>query len=75
MISQTVSALSTFFLAMTLHPAVQKRAQQEIDEIIGRNRLPNIDDFQKGEMKYINAIIREVLRWGVVGPVGEYSMS
>lgn len=56
---------------MTLYPSVQERAQREIDEFIGRDRLPNIDDFEKGEMKYVNAIIREVLRWGVVGPLGE----
>ena len=56
---------------MTLHPSVQTRAQREVDEVIGRNRLPMMEDFEGGELKYVHALIKEVLRWGVVAPLGK----
>ncbi|PAV15311.1 cytochrome P450 [Pyrrhoderma noxium] len=55
------SALSTFILAMVLHPDVQKRAQEEIDKTIGRNTLPTFEDLPK--LKYIDAIRKECMRW------------
>lgn len=43
--SETTSkALSFCFLYLVLFPKVQRKAQQEIDTIIGRNRLPTLDD-------------------------------
>ena len=53
---------------MTLYPEVQLKAQQEIDRVIGRDRLPTFED--RSSLPYINAIVLEVLRWGVVGPLG-----
>lgn len=38
------SALSTFFLAMTLYPGAMRRAQQEIDAAVGGGRLPAFED-------------------------------
>lgn len=57
-----------FLLAMVLHGDVQRRAQAEIDEAVGRGRLPEFADRPK--LPYIEAIIREVLRWRPVGPMG-----
>lgn len=34
----------TFFLAMTLNPAIQKKAQEELDRVIGGARLPVAED-------------------------------
>ncbi|KAJ7175924.1 cytochrome P450 [Mycena filopes] len=56
-LNQTVSALASFFLAMVLHPDIQKRAQNEIDGVIGIHRLPEFGD-------------REVLRRRPVLPLG-----
>ena len=58
---QTVSALLTFILAMTLYPDVQNRAQEELDNVIGNNILPTFDDLPK--LKYVNAIRKECLRY------------
>jgi len=52
---------------MALHPEVQKRAQKDIDQL-GSNRLPTLDDFDS--LPYIKAIIKEVVRWGPVVPLG-----
>jgi len=63
-----ISTLTTFFLAMTLYPEVQKKAQQEIDEVIGKDRLPCMADRDK--LPYLGAVYKEVLRWQSIGPVG-----
>ncbi|KAF9044369.1 hypothetical protein BJ165DRAFT_1612032 [Panaeolus papilionaceus] len=36
----TASAVQAFFLAMTMYPDVQKKAQAELDAIVGSDRLP-----------------------------------
>ncbi|KAK7394040.1 hypothetical protein QQX98_013171 [Neonectria punicea] len=63
----TVSALSCFFLAMTIFPEVQRKAQEEIDRVIGRDRLPTSADRQN--LPYIEATVKEVLRWHPVAPM------
>ena len=66
--SQTVGALSTFFFAMTLYPDVQRRAQEEIDRVIGSGRLPTLVD--RGKLPYISALQSEVYRWRPVVSTG-----
>lgn len=60
--------MATFYLAMTLYPAVFKRAQEEIDRVIGDDRLPSFTDH--GSLPYISAVLKEVLRWEVILPAG-----
>jgi phospholipid N-methyltransferase len=43
---------------MVLNPEVQKRAQEEIDAVVGGDRLPNFDD--RPSLPYIEAVFREV---------------
>jgi len=64
----TVSAITTFFLAMTLYPDVQKKAQAKIDRVTGGNRLPEFED--RDQMPYTCALLKEVLRWRPVAPIG-----
>ncbi|KAJ7704674.1 cytochrome P450 [Mycena metata] len=64
----TVSALATFVLAMALHPDIQKRAQNEIDSIVGTQRLPESGD--RPSMPFVEAVYREVKRWRPVLPLG-----
>jgi cytochrome P450 len=66
--AQTVSAIYSFFLAMTLFPDVQKRAQAEIDAVVGPGRLPSFAD--RDSLPYTEALVKEVLRWNVVLPTG-----
>ena len=55
---------------MTLHPDGQRRAHEELDRVIGRDRLPNIKD--RESLPYLAAIAKESLRWKVVTPLGTY---
>ena len=57
---QTVTVLSNFMLAMVLHPEAFKRAQEELDRVIGRSRLPDFED--RGSLPYLDCILSEVLR-------------
>jgi cytochrome P450 len=70
---QTVSSVVTFVLAMVLYPDVQKKAQVEIDAIVGQERLPIFTDYQR--LPYVQAIILEALRWIPVLPLGASSRS
>lgn len=65
---QTVSAIYSLFLAMTLFPEVQKKAQAEIDAVVGNDRLPSFSD--RSQLPYVEALVKEVLRWNVVAPLG-----
>lgn len=62
----SVSTLTTFILAMTLHPEIQKRAQAELDAVVG-DRLPTFAD--KDDLPYVTAIMKEVFRWIPVLPL------
>jgi cytochrome P450 len=62
----TVSALMTFFLAMTLFPDVQKKAQAELDSIMG-DSLPLSADRER--LPYIWAVVQETHRWHPVAPM------
>ena len=61
------STLQTTFLAMSLYPDVLRKAQAELDAVVGASRLPDWDD--KDELPYVNAIIKESLRWQNVIPL------
>ncbi|KAF9449723.1 cytochrome P450 [Macrolepiota fuliginosa MF-IS2] len=61
----TVSAITSFILLMALHPNVQTRAQTEIDEICGRHQAPHPSHL--GFLRYLQAVLREVLRYAPVG--------
>jgi cytochrome P450 len=52
--------ISTFLLAMVLHPEVHKKAQEEIDRVIGLDRLPDLDD--KQALPYLECVLKEVYR-------------
>lgn len=64
----TVSALGTFVLAMLANPEAQKRAQAELDSVVGDGRLPDFTD--EASLHYTSAVVKEVLRWKNVTPIG-----
>uniref|UniRef100_P9WEI5 Cytochrome P450 monooxygenase claT n=1 Tax=Ampulloclitocybe clavipes TaxID=56467 RepID=CLAT_AMPCV len=63
----TVASLSQFILAMILHPEVQKKAQNEVDAVVGRDRLPTLDD--RARLPYVECVLKECLRWGTPVPL------
>ena len=65
---QIQSALSIAFFCVALHPAAQKRAQDEIDRVVGTERLPTFED--RASLPYVEALWRETLRWRPALPVG-----
>jgi len=62
------STLQSLVLAMVLNPAIQERAQADLESVVGMERLPAFEDRQS--LPYIDAIIREAMRWGPVLPLG-----
>ena len=53
---------------MVLHPDVVRKAQGELDRIIGSERLPELSDWDK--LPYISALMKELLRWACPFPFG-----
>lgn len=66
---KTSSAIRSFFLAMMCFPEAQKKAQEEIDRVIGSDRLPTIADRER--LPYVRALCWEVLRWRPIAPLGQ----
>ncbi|KAM0753795.1 putative O-methylsterigmatocystin oxidoreductase [Meredithblackwellia eburnea MCA 4105] len=60
----TSDAISTFLMTMVAHPHVVKKAQEELDRVVGRNRLVEFADQE--DLVYCNAVVRETLRWRTV---------
>ena len=53
---------------MCLYPDVQKRAQAEVDSIIGNDRLPMLAD--RPRLSFLDQLISEVMRWSPPAPLG-----
>lgn len=63
----TITTVSHFLLAMMDHPEVLLKAQNEIDRVVGTDRLPTFDD--RASLPYVEAVLNETLRWGVPVPL------
>ncbi|KIJ17980.1 hypothetical protein PAXINDRAFT_9069 [Paxillus involutus ATCC 200175] len=64
----TSSVIRMFTLAMVQNPHIWKRAQAEIDAVFGMDRLPDFED--RPSLPYVEAILRETMRWQPVTPFG-----
>ncbi|KAH9926307.1 cytochrome P450 98A3 [Epithele typhae] len=67
--SDTVNLLlhAAFFLAMAMFPDVQRKAQAELDRVVGRDRLPDFSDAD--DLPYLRALLTELARWHIVTPI------
>ncbi|KAI9041395.1 cytochrome P450 [Aspergillus affinis] len=64
----TVITLTIFTLAMIKFPDVQRKAQKEIDRVVGTDRLPGFEDRDK--LPYVDALVKEAIRWWPLAPMG-----
>jgi len=53
---------------MALHPNIARKAQEELDRVVGSERLPELSD--RENLPYISAVIKELLRWSCPTPLG-----
>ena len=65
---QTYATMQATCLALSLNPGAQEKAQAELDAVVGPDRLPDFED--RASLVYVNAIIKEALRWFNVTPLG-----
>ena len=64
----TVITLTIFTLAMVMFPDAQQKAQEEIDRVVGRDRLPSFKD--RDQLPYVNGLVKETMRWWPIAPMG-----
>ncbi|KAF8994704.1 cytochrome P450 [Cyathus striatus] len=64
----TTVTLAYCILTLLEHPDVIKKAQQEIDSVSPPGSFPDFRDEES--LPYITAIVKEILRWQVIGPIG-----
>lgn len=65
----TWATIMTFVINMMLEPDVQTKAQQVLDKVIN-NRLPTVADRSEKDLRYIEYVMQETLRWCPVSPIG-----
>jgi cytochrome P450 len=60
--------VANFFYCMLLHPEVQEKLHEELDRVVGQDRLPTFDDHVN--LRYLEAVRKEGNRWQPLGPIG-----
>ena len=63
----TATTLQWTTAYLATYPQVQRRLQEEIDDVIGRNRLPSLKD--KSNLPFLRATITETLRLASTVPI------
>lgn len=63
----TSSIVIAFVHAMTKWPEVSKKAQKQIDAVVGEDRSPTWADYE--ELPYVAACVKEAMRWRPVSPL------
>ncbi|TCD70730.1 hypothetical protein EIP91_002106 [Steccherinum ochraceum] len=64
----TTISLHNFFLAMLHFPQVMRKAQAEIDEVVGRERMPTHVD--RAHLPYTSALLKEIFRFMPAASLG-----
>lgn len=57
---------------MARHPEIQRKAQEEIDSVVGTDRLPTMED--RDSLPYVCNLIKEVFRINPAAPVIPHSL-
>ena len=53
---------------MAMHPDIQRKAQRELNRVVGPDRLPTHED--AASLPYVQAVLMECTRWIPVVPLG-----
>jgi cytochrome P450 len=56
--------ISTAIMTFTKYPETVARAQEELDRVVGRDRLPDFAD--EKDLVFCSAVVREIMRWRTV---------
>ncbi|KDQ58238.1 hypothetical protein JAAARDRAFT_35051 [Jaapia argillacea MUCL 33604] len=64
----TAMAIKAYLLAMLLYPDVQEKIHQEIENVVGQDRLPTFTDMDS--LPYFHNSVLESLRWKPGAPIG-----
>jgi cytochrome P450 family 619 len=64
----SASTLTSWMQAMVLYPEVQRKAQAEIDAVVGDKRIPTWSDYR--DMPYLATMVKEAMRWRPTAPLG-----
>ena len=67
--SQSTSAAIALLVALANNPDIQRKAQMELDAVLGSDRLAVVSD--RPSLPYVHAIVKELLRWYSVTPLGQ----
>jgi len=67
-VETTNITLQIFIFACVTYPEFIKKAQKELDDIVGQNRLPDFDDLDN--LPYLQAVVEENFRWRHIVPAG-----
>ncbi|KAG9300562.1 hypothetical protein G9A89_000082 [Geosiphon pyriformis] len=66
--TETVATTMYWLIAnLVNHPEFQQKAHEELDRVVGHERLPTTSDFSS--LLYIQSLIKETLRWAPVVPI------
>ncbi|PSR97714.1 hypothetical protein PHLCEN_2v4272 [Hermanssonia centrifuga] len=68
----TASVPAVAYNAMLLNPEIQRKAQQQLDKVVGPHRLPDFSD--QSSLPYISAICKEVYLWFILCRVMEFNL-
>lgn len=67
-IDTTSTTLEWLLYILCNYPETQRKIQEELDRVVGPDRLPTYED--RDELKYLNAVILELMRWKHFAPFG-----
>jgi hypothetical protein len=67
-VETTNVTLQIFTFACLAYPEWIPKAQKELDEVVGNERLPTFDDLER--LPYIQAVVEENFRWRHIVPAG-----
>lgn len=66
--AMAVTATMGFSVQLLLHhPQYQDRVHQEIEQVVGKSRLPTLDD--RKNLPFTEAVLKEVMRWQTLTPL------